>query len=126
MNIEKDSPVQISDTQEVLKKGKELAELIRNSEVSCRYQKCLKVLKGDENIYEKLKEFRQKNLLIEMEQGEDYYHKASALYAEYNDLLLERAVSEFLTAEQQMNRMLKTIYDQLSEAAQLDLSYFEQ
>lgn len=126
MNIEKDSPVQISDTQEVLKKGKELAELIRNSEVFCRYQKCLKVLKGDENIYEKLKEFRQKNLLIEMEQGEDYYHKASALYAKYNDLLLERAVSEFLTAEQQMNRMLKTIYDQLSEAAQLDLSYFEQ
>lgn len=126
MNIEKDSPVQISDTQEVLKKGKELAELIRNSEVFCRYQKCFKVLKGDENIYEKLKEFRQKNLLIEMEQGEDYYHKASALYAEYNDLLLERAVSEFLTAEQQMNRMLKTIYDQLSEAAQLDLSYFEQ
>lgn len=126
MKSEKASPNRVFDIQDIFQKSDELADMIKNSEVYIRYQKCLEVLKKDENSYYKLNEFRQKNILIEMAQGEDYYSKASALYAEYNDLLLERAVAEYLTAEQQMNRMLKTIYDQLSEAANMDLSYFDQ
>lgn len=136
MENEKTSPAGAADSREfclekktdvtdIYEKAGELVELMKDCDVYQRYHKCLHVLKSDEARYGKFNEFRQKNILIETEQGDDYYHKVSALYAEYNDLLLERAVSEYLSAEQQMNRMLKKVYDQISEAAQMDLSYFD-
>lgn len=113
------------DVKEIYEKAEELVELMKDCDIYQRYHKSLKVLKSDKARYDKFNEFRQKNILIETEQGDDYYNKVSALYAEYNDLLLERAVSEYLSAEQQMNRMLKKVYDQISEASQMDLSYFD-
>lgn len=114
----------LSDREEVLNRTKELTGKMRATADYQMYEKNLQELKKHKETYQKLNEFRLKNMLLD-ESAEDYNEKADALYEEYNNILMETAVRNFLTAEQRVCKMMKRVYDCIAQEMQLDVSYMD-
>ncbi len=60
------------------------------------YQKDLAVLKEQEELYRKFKEFRGKSLYLQLEKGqEQYFEKIESLHSEYKDVLDRTSCGRF-------------------------------
>ncbi len=114
-----------SEEKQIEEKTDALMSAIQETETYERYQLAMHKLQSNWELYSRFNEFRKKNMELEIERGDQYYNNAASLYNEYNELLMDRCVSEFLTAEQSMCIMVKKIYDRLSETVQMDISYLE-
>ena len=89
------------DTEDIRQGTKKLTDMICHTEDYKCYQKDLTVLKEQEELYRKFKEFRGKSLYLQLEKGqEQYFEKIESLHSEYKDVLTEPVVVDFLTAEQ--------------------------
>ena len=83
-------------------------------------------LKGQEELYCKFKEFRRKNLQLQLEkEQEQYFAKIEELHSEYKNILTEPIVVDFLSAEQRMCKLMRLVYDGIAEEVKLDLSYMD-
>lgn len=91
------------------------------------YQKDLAVLKAQEELYHKFKEFRGKSLHLQLErEQEQYFERMESLHSEYKDVLTEPVVVDFLSAEQRMCKLMRIVYDGIAEDIKLDLSYMDE
>ena len=89
------------DTEDIRQGTKKLTNMICHTEDYKCYQKDLAVLKEQEELYRKFKEFRGKSLYLQLEKGqEQYFEKIESLHSEYKDVLTEPVVVDFLSAEQ--------------------------
>ena len=95
--------------------------------LSSLYQKDLAVLKAQEELYHKFKEFRGKSLHLQLErEQEQYFERMESLHSEYKDVLTEPVVVDFLSAEQRMCKLMRLVYDGIAEDIKLDLSYMDE
>lgn len=115
------------DTEDIRQSTKKLTNMICHTEDYKCYQKDLTVLKAQEELYRKFKEFRGKSLHLQLEKGqEQYFEKIEALHSEYKDVLTEPVVVDFLSAEQRMCKLMRLVYDGIAEDIKLDLSYMDE
>lgn len=115
------------DTEDIRQGTKKLTNMICHTEDYKRYQKDLAVLKEQEELYRKFKEFRGKSLYLQLEKGqEQYFEKIESLHSEYKDVLTEPVVVDFLSAEQRMCKLMRLVYDGIAEDIKLDLSYMDE
>lgn len=108
----------------VLEKTREMTALFRETEDYRYYQNYLAKLLENQNIWQRLNELRRKNLNLSG-QEENYTELSEELCREYDDILKEPFVMEFLTAEERINRMLRSIYDCIAQEIQIDISYMD-
>ena len=112
--------------QEIMDKTQELLNMIIHSDVYIRYQKELEELKASDDIYERMNEYRKKNLALQLWEGsEDSYEKMQELYAEYKDILSDPLVSRFMMTEQSICKIMRKVQNQVFDGLQLDISYME-
>lgn len=115
------------DTEDIRQGTKKLTDMICHTEDYKGYQKDLTVLKEQEELYRKFKEFRGKSLYLQLEKGqEQYFEKIESLHSEYKDVLTEPVVVDFLSAEQRMCKLMRLVYDGIAEDIKLDLSYMDE
>lgn len=123
MNNEKRQTAIQKDRAVIGEKLDNLVKAMQETSVYHQYQKALDALKNDKVLYQNYKEFKQKNILSAL--GDSEQQETEQLYADYNELIMDRVVAEFLTAQQQMCNMINDIYEAVAMAADMDLSYFE-
>lgn len=109
--------------EEVEKLTLDLVESINQTVEYKNYQLLLKKIMQDTTLYDKMNEFRKKNLCIQMEGGEDIFEKITALYEEYNNVLSIKEVSDFLSAEINLCKMIKRINTAMMESMELDTAF---
>ena len=115
------------DTEDIRQGTKKLTDMICHTADYKWYQKDLTVLKEQEELYRKFKEFRGKSLYLQLEKGqEQYFEKIESLHSEYKDVLTEPVVVDFLSAEQRMCKLMRLVYDGIAEDIKLDLSYMDE
>lgn len=111
---------------EILDKTEELLQLIQNSDVYVRYQKELEELKADKETYDKMNEYRRKNLAMQIMEGSDIsYEKQEELYTEYKDFLRKPLVNRFMLSEQSICKIMRDVQNRMFEVINLDISYLE-
>ena len=112
------------DVEHVLQMTKELNESICQTEDYLRYQDSLNRLRDRREVYEKLNEYRRKNLrLNDLEEG--YEEAVDALYNEYIDILNIPEVMDFMSWETRVNRMLRRVFNCIAEGVYIDISYMD-
>ena len=116
---------QDSKQELILQKTKDLTAAICSTKAYRQYRKNLIVLKENEEIRQKLNAFRRKRIELD-ELDEGMAEEEAALMDEYKDILNLPLVTNFLTSEALMNRMLKAVYDRIAEDVRIDLSYLDQ
>ena len=121
MKKEKNIPI-----QEIMDKTEELIQLILSSEEYLHYQNDYNELKKSKDLYEKMNDFRRKNLEIQIF-GEEAscYNEMQKLYSESRDVLVDPLVSHFMMSEQIMCKLIRKVQDHISEGCGLDISYME-
>lgn len=105
--------------------AKELVHEIKNTNEYNHYHRVLKKIVQEKELYDTMNQYRKKSLELQMYSSEDPYDSMIALSQEYNSILTNPLVKEFLTAEQRLSGIGKEITDYIIESLELDISFME-
>lgn len=109
----------------VIEQTEVLVESIQESDEYSEYKRLLKTVMQDENLYEKVNEFRRRNFVVQVEKSSDVLEEIDKLQKEYADLLNNLLIKEFLAAEQIMCKMMRQINNRVLESLEMDISFLE-
>lgn len=90
---------------------------------SAEYQKYIdtkRVLYDNNELYNRLREFRNRNNALQAKQGCEIFDEMNALLREYDELLHNSIVSDFMNAEQRICKMMQQMYEALAEGLEFD------
>lgn len=103
-----------------------LNQQIKNSEEYRHYMETNQQLKKNPELYERLNEFRRRNYDLQFSEGDsNLYDEVFNLVKEYDTILQESLVNDFILAEQRFCSMMQELYSALSEGLELDYEYLE-
>ncbi len=106
--------------KQVINESRQLNEHIRASEEYQMYLKTKQALQENEELSKNLQEFRTKNYELQNRQGVNPYDEMIELTREYDELLHNSIVSDFLQAEQQICKLLQQVFDSIAEGLEFD------
>lgn len=110
--------------KEVINESKQLNEQIKQSAEYQKYVDTKKILYGNIDLCNKLKEFRARNYELQNREGVNSYDEVSALVREYDELLHNSIVSDFLRAEQHICKLMQVVYNSIAEG--LEFGYLDE
>ena len=110
--------------RDVVKQSKDLNEKIKRSEEYNNYIDAKKALYEHDDLCIRLKEFKNRNEGLQNSPVTDSYDAVVSLVKEYDDLLHNPLVSDFLRAEQKICRLMQQVYISISDG--LELEYLEE
>ncbi len=98
-----------------------LTGLMKDQECYVKYQELLNKIKKDPELYEKLNEFRKKN--IELHYHRQTLKDEARLERQFHDFMEDELIHDFLYWEQQTLKMLRMIYKEIGGALTLDYGF---
>ena len=100
----------------VIKAVEKLVEEIKKSDIYIEYDCQRDKLKKQPELFERVKEFRQRNFELQnSEQGDDLFEKIDAFEKEYEKFREEPLVDNFLRAELALCRMMQKVDAMITE-----------
>lgn len=105
---------------EVINECKQLNKRIKDTEEYRKYLNTKRALCDNIELYDKLKEFREKNYELQNRQGENPFDEVNDLVRDYDELLHNSVVSDFLKAEQRICKLMQQVYNSISEGLEFD------
>lgn len=103
-----------------------LNQVIRDSEEYHHYQQTMKAVKENQELYQAMNAFRRRNYdLQSRDDGVNRYHEIHNLGIEFEHILSDPLVGEFLVAEQILSRKLQQVYEMIADGLELDYDYME-
>lgn len=106
--------------KKVIEQSKQLNIQIKQSAEYQKYIDTKRVLYDNIELYNQLREFRNRNNAIQTKQVGDIFDEMNALLREYDELLHNSIVSDFMNAEQGICKMMQQMYDALAEGLEFD------
>lgn len=106
--------------EEVLRMSKEINLRIKESKEYTRYLEAKKALIANEQLANGLKEFRRRNNELQRYNSEDSFDATVNLSKEFDELLHNSLVSEFIGAEQRICKMMQQMYVSIIEGLEFD------
>jgi cell fate (sporulation/competence/biofilm development) regulator YlbF (YheA/YmcA/DUF963 family) len=103
-----------------------LLEAINNSEEYLNYKKALERLKLEGDLINHVNEFRRRRFMFQTSSSEDTFENNQRLDTEYDWLLQNPVVMEFLNAEFGYYRMLRHIKSKMRKKIDLDLMFLDE
>ena len=103
---------------EVINGSRQLNEQIKQSAEYQNYIDTKKKLYANIDLCNQLREFRRRN--YELQNRTNPYDEVSGLVREYDELLHNSIVSDFLRAEQRICRMMQKVYNSIAEGLEFD------
>ena len=98
-----------------------LTDIMKEQECYIKYQETLKKIQEDSELYDKLNEYRKKN--VELHYQRRTLKDEANLERQYHDFMEEKLIHEFLHWEQQTLSMLRMIYKEISDTLILDYDF---
>jgi cell fate (sporulation/competence/biofilm development) regulator YlbF (YheA/YmcA/DUF963 family) len=106
--------------------AKALNQKIRESEEYRRYQETMHRVQENQELYQAMNVFRRRNYELQSyEDGINRYQEIHNLSQEFEEVLRNPLVNEFLVAEQILSRHMKQMYECIAQGLELDYSYME-
>lgn len=103
-----------------------LNNLIKQSPEYLDYVRAKQAVMANRELYDAMNSFRRRNYdLQSYDDGINRFNEITGLTNEYERILKEPVVSDFLVAEQVLTRKLQSVYELISEGLDLDYSYME-
>lgn len=106
--------------KDVIRECVKLNEKIRQSAEYKKYIDTKKALYANMDLCNQLKEFRSRNYELQNREGVNPFDEMNSLMREYDMLLHNSRVSDFLRAEQKICKMMRQVYDSISEGLEFD------
>ena len=103
---------------EVINGSVQLNQKIKQSTEYQNYIDTKKKLCANMELCNQLKEFQRRN--YELQNRENPYDEVSNLVREYDELLHNSLVSDFLRAEQHICRMMQKVYNSIADGLEFD------
>lgn len=112
--------------QKAIELAGRLNERIKNSEEYQRYVRTDRQLKAEPELYKRYNEFRRRNYDLQFSEGDsNLYDEVFNLVKEYDTILQDSRVNDFILAEQRLCAMMREVYAVLSEGLEFDYEYLE-
>lgn len=106
--------------------AQQLNERIKSSEEYCRYVETDRRLRQEPELYARYNEFRRRNYDLQFSEGDsNLYDEVFNLAKEYDTMLQDTLVNDFVLAEQRFCSMMQEMYMALSDGLELDYEYLE-
>ena len=102
---------------------KNLIRAIRTSNEYNHYHRVLDRIKQDENLYVGMNEYRKRCFLLQMGNDDTFFEDIARLRNEFKDILSNNLVSEFLIAEQRLNKMTRQVNASILDCVNLDVDF---
>lgn len=107
---------------DVVTLSKQLNETIKESEIYRNYLARREKLYEHPELLQGLQEFKRKNAEIQNNASLDNpYDEVVALFEEYDTIVHDTNVNDFLRAERKLCRMLKTMYEEIADGLDVDI-----
>lgn len=106
--------------KQIVEESRQLNDNIRNSEVYKDYLETKKELFEHPELEKALREFRRRNYELQNRQDINPYDEVRALVSEYDELLHNSIVSEYLRAEQKVCKMMQRVFTSIAEGLEFD------
>lgn len=104
---------------------KALINSIKKSNEYNQYQRLYAKIEQDVVLLSGLNEFRKRNLNIQLQGNENSLETCAMVHVEYEKVLSNPLVSEFLIAEQRLTTMLKEIVHLIYDNVDLKIDFME-
>ncbi len=103
-----------------------LNQTIKDSEEYRQYVSTMQRVKENQELYQAMNSFRRRNYELQSyDDGVNRYQEIHNLALEYEKVLRNPIVNEFLVAEQILSRKLSEVYETIVEDLEFDYSYME-
>lgn len=106
--------------EEVLKLSKQINLGIKQSKEYIRYLEAKKTLIANEQLSAGLREFRRKNYELQRRNSGNSFDETVELSKEFDELLHNSIVCEFIAAEQHICKMMQQMYISIAEGLEFD------
>ena len=108
------------------KEAYQLNQAIRESEEYKKYIEAKERVKANQELYQAMNAFRRRNCELQSyDDGINRYDEIHKLSLEYEKVLRNPLVNEFLVAEQIFSRKLVEVYEVIAAGLDLDYDYME-
>lgn len=108
----------------ITKEAYQLNQVIKDSEEYQVYLKAKNRVKENQELYQAMNEFRRKNFELQsFDDGINRYEEIHKISLQYEQVLRNPMVNEFLVAEQVLSRKLTEVYEVIAEGLELDYDY---
>lgn len=110
----------------ITKEAERLNQTIKESPEYRNYLTALNQLREDQELYQAMNIFRRRNYELQSyDDGINRYQEINNLGLEYEKVLRNPLVNEFLIAEQILSRKMTRVYELIADGLELDYSYME-
>ena len=110
----------------ITKEAGQLNQAIKNSEEYAQYLSAKKNVMDNQELYQAMNVFRKRNYELQSyDDGVNRYQEIHNLALEYEKVLRNPLVDEFLVAEQVLSRKLAEAYELVADGLELDYGYME-
>lgn len=110
----------------ITKEAERLNQTIKESPEYRNYLTALNRLREDQELYQAMNIFRRRNYELQSyDDGINRYQEINNLGLEYEKVLRNPLVNEFLIAEQILSRKMTRVYELIADGLELDYSYME-
>lgn len=110
----------------ITNEAKILNQTIKNSDEYKNYLDSMQKVKENQELYQAMNSFRKRNYELQSyEDGVNRYQEIHNLALEYEKVLRNPLVNDFLVAEQVISRKLEQVYETIVEDLEFDYSYME-
>lgn len=103
-----------------------LIEAVQDSGEYCHYQELLKKVMQDSFLYGKINELRKKSWALQLEEENDFLEANRTIFKEYEEIMTNPVVNDFLIAEQTLCNMIRNIHHEILECVNLDIGFLEE
>jgi cell fate (sporulation/competence/biofilm development) regulator YlbF (YheA/YmcA/DUF963 family) len=110
----------------IIKEAYQMNQVIKDSEEYQNYLVARKAVVANPELYQAMNAFRRRNCELQSyDDGINRYDEIRNLSIEYDKVLRNPAVNEFLIAEQILSRKLAEVFDVIADGLELDYGYME-
>ena len=110
----------------ITKEAYQLNQIIKDSEEYQKYLRAKDKVKENVELYQAMNSFRRRNYELQSyDDGINRYEEIHNLSLEYEKVLREPVVNDFLVAEQIFSRKLTEVYEVIVQGLELDYDYME-
>ncbi|MFW5629292.1 MAG: YlbF family regulator [Acetivibrio ethanolgignens] len=104
----------------------ELVAAIKDSREYSQYHWLYSEIKKDEKLLKRLNAFRRRRFELEMTEIEEGLEAQRGLAAEFNELLIDPLVAQFLSAEYKYCKMVRQAVYRITECLDMEIDFLEE
>lgn len=110
----------------ITNEARKLNQTIKESVEYEHYLQAMKRVQENQELYQAMNSFRRRNYELQSyDDGVNRYQEIHNLALEYEKVLRNPIVNEFLMAEQMISRKMEEVYEVIVEDLEFDYSYME-